>query len=372
MMLSFPRTVSRPTFKRSSKMPRSASRPTGPLTLSEKLQRLARIDRRQLAVVEHLVDCLLKSAIVLIVLLFSACQDPAVPHYQLSPAAPTVQIPTTLTLTGQAGAGTSAQTAQMTATLRDQERHGIPDVPLTFTTSHGTLEPTTVKTNLNGEARTTVSAGTDVRVSVSGAGLVAGMDVLINAPLSVSLSIGRAEKRVPTTLTASMTPEPTAPLRILWNFGDGQTAQTDVVTVKHAWPEDDRYTVSVTVTDAIERTGTASTSITVRDNPEPPAPPAPTPPPVPSPSLTVTVSAAPQSAHVGNPITFTAVPVLLNGAGAVVSYDWDFDGTNKTTSITPTVVFPYPAVGTFTAKVRANSSTLGLTATASVLIGIAP
>jgi PKD domain-containing protein len=310
----------------------------------------------------------------LVALLAVACQDPAVPHYQLSPAAPTVQIPTTLTLTGQAGAGTSAQTAQMTATLRDQERHGIPDVLLTFATSHGTLEPTTVKTNINGDARTTVSAGTDVRVSVSGAGLVAGMDVLINAPLSVSLSIGRAEKRIPTTLTASMTPEPTAPLRILWNFGDGQTAQTDVSTITHAWPEDDRYTVSVTVTDAIDRTGTASTSITVRDSPEPPAPPTPTPPPLPSPSLTVTVSASPQSAHVGNPITFTAVPVLLNGAGAVVSYDWDLNGDDKfdTTSITPTLVWSYLTPGTFTAKVRANSSTLGLTATASVLIGIAP
>lgn len=303
------------------------------------------------------------AAAVLLAVLSAACQDPAVPKYELNPGGPTVQIPTTLKISAQSGAGSSAHQGFITASLRDQESRGIPDVALTFTTSKGVVDPATVKTDINGSARTTVTNGTDVRVTVSGAGLTNGVDVLLSASLSVGLSIGRAEKRVPTKLEATIAGDATAPLRFAWTFGDGQVAQTDVNTIVHTWAEDGQVTATVTVTDAIDRVGTTSASVLVRDNPEPPAPPSPPAPPVPS--VDVTLSVSPLSPIAGQVATLTAVTTPHNSPPAVTSFEWDCtnDGTIDGTTAGNTFPCTYSAAGAVTAKAIAHAGTVTGTGT---------
>src|SRR5262245_19618076 len=305
------------------------------------------------------------AAAVLMAVLTVACQDPEVPKYQLNPGGPTVQIPTTLKLTGLSGTGATDHQAVITASLRDQDNRGIPDVMLTFTTSKGTIEPATAKTGLNGDVRTTVTNGNDVRVTVSGGGLTNGLDVLLSASLSVGLSIGRAEKNIPTKLEANIAGDATAPLRFVWNFGDGQTAQTAVGTVMHTWAEDGPVNVQVSVTDSIDRSGVGFASVVVRDNPEPP----PTPDP-PVPAINVTVSASPNPVVVGQPTTLTATATSVNDAPPATTYKFDCtgDGTFEASGASNVFACTYAAAGTQTPKVTAIGGNVSGTGSLPVTI----
>lgn len=264
----------------------------------------------------------------------------------------------------------------MIAVLKDQEGRGIGGELLTFSVSRGTVTPGQAVTSTNGEATTTVTSGQSLTISVSGAGLSSSMPLTIHAPLSVSLSVPSLEKNIVATLRAAAL-EAVAPVRFAWEFGDGQTATTDTGTTTHRYADDGRITIRVVATDAIERVGETMASVTVRDNPEPPAPPAPPPPP--SPSIRVTLTATP-NAGIWNvtPILLTPTATQQNGAGAIVSYDWDLDGngTVDTTSTGPLIAnqpwAPYPAVGTYVTKVRANSSTIGVSGTTSILVAVTP
>jgi hypothetical protein len=285
----------------------------------------------------------------------AACQDPDVPKYVQNPGGPTIQIPTAIRLSVLQGIGADAQHAYVTASLRDQQGRGIADTLLAFSTSKGTIEPRIAKTNVSGEAKTTVTNGTDVTISVSGAGLTTSMDVSIAAPLSVSLSASRAEKNVPVTLTATVKSDASPPLHFVWNFGDGQTAATDVATVTHTWKDDGRVTVDLSVTDAIDRRGTTSLSITVRDNPEPPPPPEPT--PTPQPSVTVTLSVTPAQPIANQPATLTATATSTNGAPPVTGFDWDCTNDGIIDGMTAGNAFQctYAAGGTQTARAVAHA-----------------
>ena len=208
------------------------------------------------------------AAAVFLAALSTACLDPDVPLYTLSPAPPTVQVPTTLAIAAAPGIGASAKQALVTATLKDQDRRGISQVMLSFATSKGTINPPQALTDVNGEVRATLTSGTITTVTVAGAGLQASTDVAIDAPLTVLLSVPPPVKNVPVTMTATLgTSDAVPPLSFAWEFGDGQTARTASGQVTHQYRDDGPVTIRVTVTDALERTGSTSTSVFVFDNP---------------------------------------------------------------------------------------------------------
>jgi PKD repeat protein len=210
------------------------------------------------------------AAAMFLAALSAACLDPDVPLYTLSPVTPTAQVPTNLTITAVPGIGATAKQAFVTATLKDQDQRGIPEVMLSFVTSKGTIEPPQALTNVNGEVRATLTSGTATTVTVTGAGLRASIDITIDAPLTVMLSVPPPEKNVPVQMTATVA-DAVPPLSFAWEFGDGQTATTDSGQVTHQYRDDGPVTIRVTVTDALERKGSISTSVFVRDNPEPAA-----------------------------------------------------------------------------------------------------
>ena len=108
-----------------------------------------------------------------------------------------------------------------------------------------------------------------------------------------------------------------------------------------------------------------------------PVPPAPQPPPVPGPprpgpGLDVTLDATPLAGQTGTSFVFTATATPQNGAGPAVSFDWDDDGDGTFELLARpnphTVLFDTP--GLKTVSVRANSSTAGISGTASVVVTV--
>ena len=114
--------------------------------------------------------------------------------------------------------------------------------------------------------------------------------------------------------------------------------------------------------------------------PVPPAPMPPPPSPVPSPgrppapAISVTLDAAPTTGTTATSFTFTASCHAINGAGPVASYDWDEDGDG----IFELLARPNPrnvlfsTIGSKTVTVRANSSTAGVSGTASAVVTVIP
>ena len=50
-----------------------------------------------------------------------------------------------------------------------------------------------------------------------------------------------------------------------WDLGDDTTASGDIVIVEHCYEESGTYTVTLTVTDGDDLTGSASQEVTVAD-----------------------------------------------------------------------------------------------------------
>jgi hypothetical protein len=113
----------------------------------------------------------------------------------------------------------------------------------------------------------------------------------------------------------------------------------------------------------------------------PPTGPPPTPPPSPvpapgrpTPAISVSLEAAPTTGTTATSFTFTATATLLDGAGPVASYDWDEGGDG----IFELLARPNPhnvmvsTIGEKTVTVRANSSTAGVSGTASAVVTVIP
>jgi PKD domain len=110
--------------------------------------------------------------------------------------------------------------------------------------------------------------------------------------------------------------------------------------------------------------------------PVPPAPqPGPVPgPPRPGPALSVSLNAAPPVGTTATTFVFTAAATPLDGAGPAVSFDWDEDGDGTFELVARpnphSVVFD--TAGSKTVSVRANSSTAGISGTASAIVTVGP
>jgi hypothetical protein len=116
--------------------------------------------------------------------------------------------------------------------------------------------------------------------------------------------------------------------------------------------------------------------------PVPPAPPPATPVPAPTvppparpaPSVEVTLDAAPITGTTETTFVFTATATPLNGAGQIVSFDWDEDGDGNFELLSRpnphSVVFD--TAGAKTVSVRAHSATAGVAGTASAVVTVLP
>jgi hypothetical protein len=116
--------------------------------------------------------------------------------------------------------------------------------------------------------------------------------------------------------------------------------------------------------------------------PVPPAPPPPSPVPSPTvpaparpvPVVDVTLEVTPTEGTTATTFVFIATAAPRNGAGQIVSFDWDENGDGTFEVLAGTnphgVVFRAP--GPKTVSVRANSSTPGVSGTASAVVTVGP
>jgi hypothetical protein len=195
---------------------------------------------------------------------------------------------------------------------------GIPDVPVTFTTTAGTLSASLVLTDEFGSATTTLTTDRQADVSAAAGALTGRVTVALNPRLigTFSASPQVASAGTPITFTASSGAGANIQDAFI-NFGDGTQQSlgsfSGSISASHVYNAPGSYIASLTARDALGGSQTQTTGVTIG-------------------ALPVTLSASSATPAPNQPVTFTVSGV----ANAQVSrYQWTFDdpkiGTFSTT-----------------------------------------
>lgn len=241
----------------------------------------------------------------------------------------------------------------------------VPDATVTFSVNSGSVSPTTAVTDAGGLARTIVTSTGKVTIHAEVGSIASSVETNGTVTgLSVSLFVAAVTTGTASTLTANVSglaPGSTA-IGFAWTFGDTTSASTAAPSTTHPYARG-TYPASVTVTDSLGRSATASASAVVTDPPAPPAPPAP--------SYTVTVVAAPSALLIGASSTLTATVTQQNSAPAPTSFAWDCDGNGvaEVTNALTTHSCAYPVAGVIVSKVVVSGvGVTAVTGTANVTV----
>ncbi len=237
----------------------------------------------------------------------------------------------------------------ITAAVIDGAGNRLVGVPVTFSTTAGTLSASDSVTDSSGIASTTVTTTVAAAVTATlrgGATPIAGTAniAIRTAPIitivaPVGATAGSAATFTVTTAVASGSPPITA-VEIV--FGDGSGAVSlgnlsGTTSVTHVYLSSGTYTAVVTLVDASGERVTTSAVVRV----------------VPAVPLNVNISASPATGTVDEVVTFTAT--VSGSTVPIESFDWIFgDGTGVTTSGT-SVNHVYTTSGTRTVTVTATT-----------------
>ena len=239
----------------------------------------------------------------------------------------------------------------ITATVTDASGNPLQGVPVTFSTTAGSLSATSVNTNSSGSSVTTLSTNREATVSAAVAGKSATVTVGIGVRPTVTVAAS-PDPTVggPTTFTISATPATGGdPLeRVTINYGDGESTDLGPVTgtgitVQHIYDDHGTFTATVTATDLSGESASSSTVIVVQ------------------PVVILSLAAS----RSGNIATFTAT--VSPSDTVVATYAWTFgDGQSATTS-TNQISHAYAVPGFYNVTVTATTST-GRRASASTTV----
>jgi hypothetical protein len=232
-------------------------------------------------------------------------------------------------------------TSTITATVVDASGNPLAGVPVTFSTTAGTLTPSVASTDFTGTATTSLSTSREASVTATAGGTTSTavvVGVAVRPTLSISVAAGSTPTEgAVTPLSVTVTPAANgAPIQsVIVDYGDGTSDNLGsiggTVTVQHVYRDSGSFTPTVTVQDTSGTSASTSTVIFVQP-------------------LLVSIS----SSRTGSTVTFTAnVPDGVT----VSSTTWDFgDGDSQTTAST-TTSHTYTAAGTYTVRVTARTST---------------
>jgi adhesin/invasin len=201
-------------------------------------------------------------------------------------------------------------TARVLATVQDQEGNGLQGVPVTFSTTAGTLSSTSALSDASGLATTTLSTTAAATVTASSGGTTGTLSGTVAITLLPRTTIditAPASAVVSTTATFTLTVGAnTTVTDVTVDFGDGEVQSYDTVsstrTVQHLYGAADTYTVTATATDSLGRRTSATTTLAV-------AP------------LNVSASANATSVPQGSPVVIT---VTVTSGAQIDHYTWDF------------------------------------------------
>ena len=158
----------------------------------------------------------------------------------------------------------------------------------------------------------------------------------------------------PATLTATATAGTGASIsRYEWTFGDGTSATTTSGSVTKTYSGRGTYVASVTVTDSIGQTASATLSFTIS-----------------SAGVTATFTTSPTNPTPGQTVQFNATGSSGAAGASISTYQWDFGDGSTTESSSPTASHAYSTAGTYVARLTVTDSA-GRTGTATQNVEVA-
>jgi hypothetical protein len=248
----------------------------------------------------------------------------------------------------------SGGSAEVLAIVTDDSGNRLSNVPVTFTTTAGSLDSGVANTNDNGEARARLTTTREAEVTARAGAAEGKVTVRLGSTLTVGITPPSAiQAGIPANFTVTVG-APAAggatvrDVAVAWGDGTSTSlgALTGSVTVSKTYALDGNYPVTVTATDSTGERFSTSTSVAVN--------------PV---QVSVTLT-APGSVTVGNPVqvTVTVVPSTTR----VTRYTFNFgDGTvlsTNSTATTYTQSHTYSTLGTKTVTVTVDTSSGSFTA----------
>jgi hypothetical protein len=205
----------------------------------------------------------------------------------------------------------SGGSSTVSARVEDVSGVGLAAVPVTFTTTKGTVNPGTVTTDSNGTAATTLTTSQEATVTANAAGKTATATVTLSPRTGITITAptGQISALTPTSFTVGVAG--TANIsNVRIDFGDS-TGQdlgpiTGSVTVPHTYTREGTYSVSATASDAAGCSERVTTGIAI----------------LPAQPPSVTISFTPSSARVFDPVIVRAT--VSGNTSAIIGYDWNF------------------------------------------------
>jgi hypothetical protein len=252
-----------------------------------------------------------------------------------------------LTASPSSVSATRGGTVTLSAFVIDEGNNPIPNVPVTFTSTAGTLAITRVTSDANGEARTVLTTSRETRVRAN-VGAVDSNELTItanNAPqITISASPTTVAENTPVTFTYNVTADTGTALRSVFiDFGDGTSQSLGTSrsgSISHTYRGARTYVVEAEVIDANGEIGTGSTAVVVTA----------------ALPLLPTVAVQPNPARVN---AVTTVTVTLSNSTLTplitgVTYDFGDNSPVENGSTTLTHVYTRPGDFPLRATVRLN------------------
>ena len=228
-------------------------------------------------------------------------------------------------------------TTTISARIEDQGGNGLAAVPMSFSTTAGTLNQGTVLTDDSGYARALLTSTAAATVTVTAGGGTTGtltgtvgITVRARPGLTVTVPAGSIAG-APTQITVAVTGT-TLVSDVTLDFGDGSKPRplgplAGSTVVSHTYGAQGTYSVTATATEADGTKTFASTDISVN-----------------SVSGNLVGSPNPSTANTPVTFTFTATP-----SGALIDHvDWDFGDGAVVTGQGTQIAHVYDTKGTYT------------------------
>lgn len=245
-------------------------------------------------------------------------------------AAERVLVTATPTLLGSTGG-----TSQITARVEDASGNGLAGVPVSFSTTAGTLSAATSVTSEGGTATVSLSTTAAATVTATAGGKSATAALTLKSASTVSMTVP-ASITVGAPATFVITPSAGSTLQnVVVNFGDGSTQNLGTISsatsATHFFEDEDIFVVRVTGTDADGAPVQQSGSVAVL-------------------GFTISLSASSPNHTLGQVVTFTVSGLPTNVP--LDSVIWDFgNGVTRTTDSLSTS-YEFPQRGGYTVRAR--------------------
>jgi adhesin/invasin len=249
--------------------------------------------------------------------------------------------------------GPNGGSTTVSARVENVAGSALAGVPVTFSTTAGTVNPTSSITDSGGVATTVLTSTAQAQVTAAAGSKTGQITVALGTRLIASVTANPQAASVGTPITFTVTSGTNANIaNATISFGDGDSRQlgsfSGTTTASHAYSEPGSYSVSVTATDATGSTQSQGTSVTIG-------------------SLPVTLTANPANPTRGASVTFTVGGL---GTAQVARYEFTFSDGVVLTSSGPQTTRAFDAVGSYTARVNVIGLGGDAIATASIAITV--